>query len=128
MRRKWLYLGLVVLVGIIVAAGVWARGRWSRFSGQHQRSPEAGSGMRQNWGSQGPGQPGARSNGPRGPGANLTPEQQEQLRALRQQMQQQGATPQQIRDAVRQKFQSWGIQMPQRPMGAGRGIGGRARR
>ncbi len=56
---------------------------------------------------------------PRMPGAfgdeRLTDEQRTELRTLLETMRGDGATPQQIRDAVSAKFSEWGVELPERP-------------
>jgi len=68
-------------------------------------------------GHRGQGHPGARAGDHHGPFApNLTEEQRQTLRQTVEQLREQGATPNEIHDAVSQLFEQWGIEKPE--MGA----------
>jgi len=54
--------------------------------------------------------------------AKLTPDQQQQLKTKLADLKQQGATREQIRQAVVDMLNGWGIAPPQRPAGAGWGV------
>jgi DNA-binding transcriptional MerR regulator len=51
--------------------------------------------------------------------SQLTDEQKAQIQQLIQSMRDDGATPQEIRDAVNAKLQEWGIQLPPPPQSPG---------
>ncbi len=86
----------------------------------------------QSWGVEAPPMPGGR--GPcgkgergsmKGKGPRLSQEQRQELRALRDRLDAEGATPMACRSAHDQLFQSWGMEAP--PMPGGRGPCGKGR-
>ena len=57
----------------------------------------------------------------RGPWAGFSDEQRAELRALHEELRDQGASRQEIRDAVAAKFDEWGLEMPEHRPRLGRG-------
>jgi hypothetical protein len=89
-KRLTLILSLTLVVALIGAALVYAGGAGHRNGGQR------------------PGR------GPK-PFANLTEEQQTEIRSLVEDLRTGGATREEIRGAVNGKLGEWGIEVPERP-------------
>jgi len=74
--------------------------------GQQAGPPQWGQQVAPPWS----GQPGLGQHG--GLMQQLTPEQREQVNTKMQEMREAGATPQEIREAIREMLEGWGIQLP----------------
>jgi mRNA-degrading endonuclease RelE of RelBE toxin-antitoxin system len=98
MKRKWLTVGLILVLTGGAAALLWAEGAGGPAPGAPagQAGPAKHAGWMQ----------------------NLTPEQRAQVQAKIQEMKQAGKTPEEIRQAVFEMLKGWGVQLPQ---GAGAG-------
>jgi len=89
-KRLTLILSLTLVVALIGVALVYAGGAGHRNGGPRPgRGPD--------------------------PFANLNEEQQTEIRSLVEEMREVGDPPEEIRAAVREKLDAWGIEMPERP-------------
>jgi DNA-binding transcriptional regulator YhcF (GntR family) len=64
-------------------------------------------------------EPPERRMGRRGPRLDLTEEQKQELKQLRQELREAGASREEIREAIRDQLEAWGIEPPQHSRGAG---------